>query len=234
VAAPARAHGHRHALPRAALPRGPAAARGPRVPRARRGSARLTSRGPAAGGRGVRAPAGRGVLVTESRVHVLDNTFSQQAAGGFETDRRQLLDELAAEGASCRAPSSSSPAGRAWWRLRRLARGGDGPRARAPAVAPARVVPGGAAARGVSARAVARRPQGRARARGPAAEPVDRARGQPALPQRCHGRARARARGRGAPEPLARRDRDAVLLPGRRDLRGPGGAALPPRARHAR
>lgn len=45
-------------------------------------------------------PAGRGVLVTESRVHVLDNTFSQQAAGGFETDRRQLLDELAAEGAS--------------------------------------------------------------------------------------------------------------------------------------
>jgi Aerotolerance regulator N-terminal len=45
-------------------------------------------------------PAGRGVLVTESYVHVLDNTFSQQAAGGFETDRRQLLDELAAEGAS--------------------------------------------------------------------------------------------------------------------------------------
>lgn len=44
-------------------------------------------------------PAGRGVLVTESRVHVLDNTFSQQAAGGFETDRRQLLQELAAEGA---------------------------------------------------------------------------------------------------------------------------------------
>ncbi|MET0551726.1 MAG: BatA and WFA domain-containing protein [Vicinamibacteria bacterium] len=44
-------------------------------------------------------PAGRGVLVTESRVHVLDNTFSQQAADGFETDRRQLLQELAAEGA---------------------------------------------------------------------------------------------------------------------------------------
>jgi aerotolerance regulator-like protein len=44
-------------------------------------------------------PSGRGVLVTESRVHVLDNTFSQQAAGGFETDRRRLLEELAAEGA---------------------------------------------------------------------------------------------------------------------------------------
>jgi hypothetical protein len=44
-------------------------------------------------------PAGRGVLVTESRVHVLDNTFSQQAADGFETDRRRLLEELAAEGA---------------------------------------------------------------------------------------------------------------------------------------
>jgi Aerotolerance regulator N-terminal len=44
-------------------------------------------------------PAGRSARVTESRVHVLDNTFSQQAADGFETDRRQLLAELAAEGA---------------------------------------------------------------------------------------------------------------------------------------
>lgn len=45
-------------------------------------------------------PAGRGVAVTESRVHVLDNTFSQQAAGGFEADRGQLLDELARADAS--------------------------------------------------------------------------------------------------------------------------------------
>lgn len=44
-------------------------------------------------------PAGRTAPVTESRVHVLDNTFSQQAAGGFEADRRALLAELAAEGA---------------------------------------------------------------------------------------------------------------------------------------
>lgn len=43
-------------------------------------------------------PAARGAAVAESRVHVLDNTLSQQAADGFETDRRRLLAELAADG----------------------------------------------------------------------------------------------------------------------------------------
>ena len=105
----------------AAVPGGPASPAPRRRAAAGHPCCSWPARGAAAGGgRASPGPTARDwrAAVTESRVHVLDNTLSQQADGGFTRDRDRSARRSARRGPTCSRRSWSCPrAGpRAWWR----------------------------------------------------------------------------------------------------------------------